>query len=61
MQTDLSLLSLGWPSPCLFSSIIALEDRRVSAEDLKLAVKLAIAPRGIFMNTPQDEDEEMVR
>ncbi|CAM9346134.1 unnamed protein product [Ectocarpus fasciculatus] len=37
----------------------ALEDRRVSAEDLKLAVKLAIAPRGIFMQTPQD-DEEML-
>lgn len=32
----------------------------MSADDLKLAVKLAIAPRGIFMNTPQD-DEEMVR
>lgn len=32
----------------------------MSAEDLKLAVKLAIAPRGVFMNTPQD-DEEMVR
>ncbi|CAM9318606.1 unnamed protein product [Ectocarpus sp. 4 AP-2014] len=37
----------------------ALEDRRVSAEDLKLAVKLAIAPRGIFMQMPQD-DEEML-
>lgn len=37
----------------------ALEDRRVSADDLKLAVKLAIAPRGIFMQNPQD-DEEMV-
>eukprot|EP00904_Undaria_pinnatifida_P010858 jgi/Undpi1/6902/HiC_scaffold_21.g09377.m1 len=37
----------------------ALEDRRPSAEDLKLAVKLAIAPRGIFMQTPQD-DEEML-
>eukprot|EP00903_Cladosiphon_okamuranus_P012770 g11938.t1 len=38
----------------------ALEDRRVSAEDLKLAVKLAIAPRGIFMNTPQDDEEMMM-
>ncbi|CAM9938093.1 unnamed protein product, partial [Laminaria digitata] len=37
----------------------ALEDRRATAEDLKLAVKLAIAPRGIFMQTPQD-DEEML-
>lgn len=40
---------------------LALEDRRVSADDLKLAVKLAIAPRGIFMNTPQDDEEMMVR
>lgn len=39
----------------------ALEDRRVSAEDLKLAVKLAIAPRGIFMQTPPDDEEMMVR
>lgn len=38
----------------------ALEDRRVSADDLKLAVKLAIAPRGIFMNTPQDDEEMMM-
>lgn len=33
----------------------------MSADDLKLAVKLAIAPRGIFMNTPQDDEEMMVR
>lgn len=38
----------------------ALEDRRVSAEDLKLAVKLAIAPRGIFMQQPPDDEEEML-
>lgn len=38
----------------------ALEDRRVGAEDLKLAVKLAIAPRGIFMQQPPDDDEEML-
>lgn len=39
---------------------LALEDRRVTAEDLKLAVKLAIAPRGIFMQTPQDDEEMLV-
>lgn len=38
----------------------ALEDRRVTADDLKLAVKLAIAPRGIFMQTPPDDEEMMV-
>ncbi|CAM9767635.1 unnamed protein product [Ascophyllum nodosum] len=38
----------------------ALEDRRVSADDLKLAVKLAIAPRGIFMQTPPDDEEMMM-
>ncbi|CAM9944589.1 unnamed protein product, partial [Choristocarpus tenellus] len=37
----------------------ALEDRRVTADDLKLAVKLAIAPRGIFMQMPDDEQMEM--
>lgn len=39
----------------------ALEDRRISADDLKLAVKLAIAPRGIFMQNPPDDEEMMVR
>lgn len=37
----------------------ALEGRQVTSEDLKLAVKLAIAPRGTFINTPMDQDEMM--
>jgi magnesium chelatase subunit D len=37
----------------------ALEGRQITSEDLKLAVKLAIAPRGTFINTPMDEDEMM--
>eukprot|EP00977_Amphora_coffeiformis_P020789 scaffold8501_cov165-Amphora_coffeaeformis.AAC.4 len=37
----------------------ALEGRQVTSEDLRLAVKLAIAPRGTFINTPEDMDEMM--
>lgn len=37
----------------------ALEGRQVTSEDLKLGVKLAIAPRGTFINTPMDDDEMM--
>lgn len=35
----------------------AIEGRQINGDDLKLAVKLAIAPRGTFINTPMDEDE----
>ena len=37
----------------------AIEGRQVTSEDLRLAVKLAIAPRGTFIQTPMDEDEMM--
>ena len=37
----------------------AIEGRQVTSDDLRLAVKLAIAPRGTFIQTPMDEDEMM--
>eukprot|EP00567_Pseudictyota_dubia_P005318 CAMPEP_0197433424 /NCGR_PEP_ID=MMETSP1175-20131217/1301_1 /TAXON_ID=1003142 /ORGANISM="Triceratium dubium, Strain CCMP147" /LENGTH=795 /DNA_ID=CAMNT_0042961795 /DNA_START=119 /DNA_END=2506 /DNA_ORIENTATION=- len=38
----------------------ALEGRQITSDDLRLAVKLAIAPRGTFINDPMDPDEEMM-
>jgi len=35
----------------------AIEGRQITSEDLRLAVRLAIAPRGTFINTPMDPDE----
>eukprot|EP00543_Licmophora_paradoxa_P002005 CAMPEP_0202458064 /NCGR_PEP_ID=MMETSP1360-20130828/20853_1 /ASSEMBLY_ACC=CAM_ASM_000848 /TAXON_ID=515479 /ORGANISM="Licmophora paradoxa, Strain CCMP2313" /LENGTH=776 /DNA_ID=CAMNT_0049078403 /DNA_START=29 /DNA_END=2359 /DNA_ORIENTATION=+ len=37
----------------------AIEGRQINSDDLRLAVKLAIAPRGTFINTPMDPDEMM--
>jgi len=37
----------------------AIEGRQINSEDLRQAVKLAIAPRGTFIQTPMDEDEMM--
>jgi magnesium chelatase subunit D len=37
----------------------ALEGRSITSDDLRLAVKLAIAPRGTFINTPMDQDQMM--
>lgn len=37
----------------------AIEGRQINSDDLRQAVKLAIAPRGTFIQTPMDEDEMM--
>lgn len=37
----------------------ALNDRRVEADDLRMAVKLAIMPRSTFINDPDMEDQMM--
>lgn len=38
----------------------ALEGRQITSDDLRLGVKLAIAPRCTFINTPEDMDDEMM-
>jgi magnesium chelatase subunit D len=37
----------------------ALEGRQINSDDLKLAVKLAIAPRGTWINTPMNDENMM--
>lgn len=37
----------------------ALEGRQINGDDLKLAVKLAIAPRGTWINTPMNDENMM--
>lgn len=40
-------------------SSAALEGRQINSEDLRLAVKLAIAPRGTFITQPMDDNDMM--
>jgi len=37
----------------------AIEGRQINSDDLRQAVKLAIAPRGTFIQTPMDDEEMM--